>query len=297
MSEKERVRVKAGREKQESKAVAVSAGTAMAEGGRGGVPPSNMLAVIAAAAADPRVDVAKMQALLTMQRELEDREAQKAFTVAFIAMQKEIPSIQRDGKIEIRAKDSQGGRSGPVQQSTPYATFNGIMKAIEKPLRKHGFSLTFATEPTTDGRILVRGILEHEGGHSRTTAFPLPAETSGSKNNVQGWGSAMSYGRRYCTMALVNIVSHDPRDADTDGHEGTFRPTVEGGLTEAVEVPTLSRAQEQELLAVMKDCGVPEPRFCEQFGLSQVKDLSVDLFETAKKRCRDYKEKQAHGSR
>jgi hypothetical protein len=281
---KERVRVKAGQNRVlPSKQVAVAQSNAPVVSA-----PSNMLAVIAQAAADPRVDVAKMQALLTMQKDLEDREAQKAFTTAFIAMQKKIPEIQRDGKIVIKAKDARGERTGPVQQATPYATFNGIMKAIDKPLRDFGFSLTFSTSPTADGRIIVRGILEHEGGHQRTTDFPLPAETSGSKNNVQGWGSAMSYGKRYCTIALLNIVSHDPRDADTDGHEGTFKASTDG-LVEAEETRPVSKAQIAELREVMKDCGVSEVRFCEGFAISKVDELPDDLFESAKARLRKHK--------
>jgi len=293
---KERVRVQAGRSHatEPAKQTRTSAVAAIRQDD---APPANMLAVIARAAADPRVDVAKMQALLAMQKELEDREAQKAFTTAFIAMQKKIPSIRRDGKIEIRAKDAKGDRNGSVQQATPYATFNGIMKAAEKPLREHGFSLTFSTEPAPDGRIIVRGMLEHEQGHIRTTAFPLPAETSGSKNTVQGWGSSMSYGKRYCTIALLNIISHSPEDADTDGHAGTFKTAKDGAIVESTEVPLISRAQAAELRAVMADCGVPEHKFCEAFGISKAEELSSDLFDAAKARCREHKEKQRNGSR
>lgn len=291
-TEKPRHRVQAGRgggPKETGTAVAVATASAPMTIEPA---PTNMLAVIARAAADPRVDVAKMQALLGMQKEIEDRDAQKAFTVAFIAMQKKIPSIQRDGKIEIREKDQQGGRTGRVQQSTPYATFNGIMKAVDKPLRDHGFSLTFATEPATDGRIIVRGILEHEQGHSRTTSFPLPAETSGSKNNVQGWGSAMSYGKRYCTIALLNIISHDPKDADTDGHEGTFKAAKEGSLIEATDMVLISPAQIEELKLVIQSCGVSEEQFLQRYKIDKLSELPADMLEAAKTALRRHKEER-----
>ncbi|MDO8534105.1 MAG: hypothetical protein Q7S17_05110, partial [Xanthobacteraceae bacterium] len=44
--------------------------------------PKSLLEVIKDAAADPRVDVAKMQALLTMAREEEARAAEREFNVA-----------------------------------------------------------------------------------------------------------------------------------------------------------------------------------------------------------------------
>ena len=286
MAEKERVRVQAGQQ-HVGKAVAVAEPTSTEPR-----QPQSMLAVIAAAAADPRCDVAKMQALLDMQRQIEEREAQKAFTAAFMQLQHDIPAIRRDGKIEIREKDGSGQRSGRVQQSTPYATFNAIMKAVARPLKKNGFALSFATEPSADGRIIVRGILDHEAGHQRTTSFPLPAETSGSKNNVQGWGSAMSYGKRYCTVALLNIVSEAPEDMDTDGHEGNFKRGTGGSVIEVEPVEKLSKQQVFALEKTMEICGVTVRGFCEIYGIKSVADLNADLFDAATKRCRDYKAKK-----
>lgn len=280
---KERVRVRAG-----SSAVAVQQSRTLSREQQ----PADFLSLLYQMAIDPRVDVGKMKAGLDMQERLEEREAKKAFTAAFMQLQHDIPAIRRDGKIEIREKDASGQRSGRVQQATPYATFNAIMKAVAKPLKKNGFALSFATEPGADGRIIVRGILDHEGGHQRTTSFPLPAETSGSKNNVQGWGSAMSYGKRYATIALLNIVSEAPEDMDTDGHEGHFKRGTEGSIVDVEPVRKLSRAQTAELEQVMQDCGVSVRGFCEIYGIKAVAELNDDLFEAAKKRCRDYKAKR-----
>lgn len=257
--------------------------------------PANFLAVIMTAATDPRCDVAKMQALLGMQREIEDREAQKEFNRSFIALQEELPPIRRDGKIEIREKVGTE-RTGRVQQSTPYATFNNIMQAIKPLLIKHGFALSFSTEPAGE-RILVKGLLEGHG-HCRTTSFPLPAETSGSKNNVQGWGSSMSYGKRYCTIALLNIISEAPEDSDTDGHAGSFKNAKGGGLAEVPEdQPKLSPAQAIELSGVMEQCGVAAANFTVHYGIDKVEDLPAEMFEAAKKALRDHAAKKAkpHG--
>ena len=56
-------------------------------------------------------------------------------------MQAELPVINKDGKIEIRAKDASGERSGKLQQATPYATFDAIMYAIQPLLTTSEFSL------------------------------------------------------------------------------------------------------------------------------------------------------------
>lgn len=258
--------------------VRVKAGSALRPDEPG---PANFLAVIMTAATDPRCDVGKMQALLNMQREVEDRESKKAFNRAFIALQEELPSIRRDGKIEIREKNAQGSREGGrVPQSTPYATFNNIMKTIKPLLTKHGFALSFSTEPAGE-RLLVNGLLEGHG-HARTTSFPLPAETSGSKNNVQGWGSSLSYGKRYCTIALLNLVSDAAEDADTDGLAGTFKPAAGGGMAEAPEeLAKVTSVQRDKIIGAMTDAKITEAQFKAKYGVEQVGFLPASLFDAA----------------
>lgn len=231
--------------------------------------PQNMLAVIAQAASNPAVDVAKMQALLDMQAALEKEQARKAFTEAFVQMQAQLPEIRTDGRIEIRAKDNAGQRTGEVQQATPYATFQNIMRVVRPILSEHGFALSFSTEPGADGRISVNGILDHVQGHQRTTQFPLPAETSGSKNNVQGWGSSLSYGKRYATISLLNIVSNSKEDEDRDGH-------AEVALVSADGIVTLKEK--------LQAAGLTEAKFCEGFKIKAIGALPEREYEEAIRR-------------
>lgn len=246
--------------------------------------PATFLAVIAAAAADPRCDVNKMQALLDMQQQVEDREAKKQFNDALMAVQHEMPPISRDGRIVIPPKDGKRG------QSTPYATFNNIMKTVQPILLRNGLRLSFATEPVGE-KLLVRGFLTGYG-HTEQTSFPLPAETSGSKNNVQGWGSSMSYGKRYCTIALLNIVSEAPEDADTDGNQGKFVSAKDGGIAAVSEDRPISKAQAAEIRNAIEDGGISEVNFCTHYGLAKLDDLPSSLFDAAKKAIADHKAKR-----
>jgi hypothetical protein len=258
---------------------------------RPGKTPENFLAVIMAAATDPRCDVQKMQALLVMQREVEDRESQKEFNRNFILLQEELPAIARDGKIEIFAKDATGARPavGRAQQSTPYATFNNIMKTIKPLLIRYGFALSFSTEPVGE-RLLVKGLLEGHG-HARTTSFPLPAETSGSKNNVQGWGSSMSYGKRYATIALLNIISDAKEDVDADGHGGNFERAKGGGFAEVpAKQKPVSPAQRDDLIQRITDAKITESQFCTRYGVLQIGLLPAELYDAAVKSIEDHVE-------
>jgi hypothetical protein len=253
--------------------------------------PKSMLQIIAEAVVTPGFDKDSMRALLDMQKEIVAEERKQSFDAAFIALQSELPVINKDGKIEIR-------KDGRLLQSTPYATFENIMDVVQPFLTKHGFGLSFETQSSGD-RLLVRGhLIGH--GHERHTEFPLPAEASGSKNNVQGWGSSLSYGKRYCTIALLNIRSRALQDADTDGFPGDFQRSKGGGLTEAVPKPeVLTDIEARDLRELMDECGVDTSTLCRHFGIDKVADLPRRLLTTAAKDCRDYRAnreaKQRHG--
>jgi len=259
-------------------------------------PPKNFLMILADVAANPATNPSVMREMLDMQKEIVAEECKQAFDAAFIALQAELPVINKDGKIEIRAKDASGERSGKLQQATPYATFDSIMDAIQPLLTKHGFGLSFETQSANE-RLLVRGhLIGH--GHERHTEFPLPAETSGSKNNVQGWGSSMSYGKRYCTIALLNIRSRAMQDADTDGFPGDFKRAKGGGLAEAPKkAETLTDDEAIELRDFMDTCKVPVPKFCQHFGIAKVADLPRELLQAARKECVDFRDRREAAKR
>lgn len=271
--------------KPKSKAVAVAA-PKMEEG-------KSILEIISTVAGKPDFNPENMRQLLDMQKEIMTEQSRRDFGAAFVALQAELPVISATGRIEVRKKDSHGERTGPIQQSTPYATFNNIMDTIQPLLTKYGFGLSFETAPSADGtRLLVTGTLEH-GGHQRQSTFPLPAEVSGSKNNVQGWGSSMSYGKRYCTIALLNIRSAAPEDRDTDGYHV---PNLQRGkgdkLVQVAEAERVDSDQLANLIDVMDDCGVSKQQFCQHYGINGVAELPANLYTAALKELNEHKTKQ-----
>ena len=171
---------------------------------------ASLMAVIAQAARDPAVDVDKMERLLAMQERVIDRRAESDFSAAFAAMSAELPEIEERGKITVRDKND----SKRIIQSTGYALWEDIHRAIKPILNKHGFALAFEPGNDSNGRVEVTGILSHVGGHTRRAKFNLPNDSSGSKNAVQGAGSALSYGKRYVACAMLNITTIG---ADDDG--------------------------------------------------------------------------------
>lgn len=165
----------------------------------------DILSVIARAAADPNVDIDKLERLLEMQERVIARTARAAYYDALAELQPKLPVIAEKGGI----KD----RNGNIQST--YALWEDVNEAIRPILAEHGFSLTFKVSRASD-QISTIGILAHREGHSEQTELSLPTDTSGSKNAVQAVGSSTSYGKRYTAFALLNITS---TGEDDDGNK------------------------------------------------------------------------------
>lgn len=171
----------------------------------------SLLAVIAAAARDPHVDIAKMEGLFALQERLMSKQAEIAFNRSMARLQAKLPRITKRGKIEFKNKNGD-------TQSTPYAKFEDVMDAIGPLLREEGFAFSFGTAPLAEkGGINISATLTHAGGHSTTASMPLPFDTSGSKNSIQAVGSSLSYGRRYLVFAMLNLIT-EGEDDDAASH-------------------------------------------------------------------------------
>lgn len=162
-----------------------------------------LISMIERAARDPNVDLQKMERLFEMQGKAMAQRSRAAFLASLSDMQADLPAATRGGK-------------GHNDKS--YARFEDVIAAVRPNLKAHGFSLTFRLDHTGD-RIKVTGVLGHRDGHQEETSLPLPADSTGNKNAVQGWGSAISYGKRYVALTLLGIATEDDDDGKKAGAE------------------------------------------------------------------------------
>jgi ERF superfamily len=231
-----------------------------------------MLAMIERAARDPSVNIEKMERLFTMRAEMEARQARAAFAAALAAMQPELPTIDRKGKIKIE-------KSGVVIQSTAYVLFEDINEAIRPVLAAHGFALTFKSGTTPEGKITVTGILSHSQGHSEDTTLVLMHDSSGSKNAVQAIGSSISYGKRYTAMMLLNITSRAVPDADDDAKAAAGPAMV-------------SEDQIDTIRSLLIETAADIPRFLQFMKVAKVEDIEAARFDNAIKALEAKRAKQ-----
>lgn len=222
---------------------------------------SGLLDIIGRAARDPSVDIDKMERLLAMQERVLERQAKADFTAAKLAMQPELPVITMKGRIVIHDKNDKS----KVLQETPFPRFEDIHEAVMPILQRHGFDLKFKNTTSETGKPVVTTILQHIGGHSDETEFELPMDTSGSKNNVQAVGSSTSYGKRYGTVAILNLRVHGEDD-----------DAVEAGKPAAINDNQL-----KEILALLDEAEADKAKFCQLYGINSVPELPVARFAEA----------------
>jgi len=85
-----------------------------------------------------------------------------------------------------------------------YADLGNVMDACLPALNAAGIAVIQPTGEDDHGRF-VETVLIHESGESLTCRVPLIV----NKNDMQGYGSAVTYARRYGLMAMAGIAPED----------------------------------------------------------------------------------------
>jgi len=94
-----------------------------------------------------------------------------------------------------------------------FAPLDTIIEMIRPVLAKHGLSVMQHCDiPESGAGIIIETMITHESGQHISSRLFMPVV----KSDPQGYGSSISYGRRYSLAAALGIVS----DEDVDGNQG-----------------------------------------------------------------------------
>lgn len=194
----------------------------------------SLIDAIIRAASDPKVDADKVERLFAIHERITAQQAKALYDAAFAEMQPKLPTIDQNGAILNSAGKAQ----------SHYAKWEDINDAIKPLLTEHGFTLSFRPAPGAEGRIAITTVLAHTGGHRDEATVVLPNDSSGGKNNVQGVGSALSYGKRYGAISILNITSRAPVDRDDDGRGTGFGEIAQRAMAEVNLCDTVEQLRE-----------------------------------------------------
>lgn len=96
-----------------------------------------------------------------------------------------------------------------------YAPLDACLDAVMKALNDNGVALIQQTHPCDDG-VIVETLFIHESGETLSGGrLHVPAD----KQNAHGYGSALTYARRYSLMAACGIAGEDD-----DGNKAAEAP-------------------------------------------------------------------------
>jgi hypothetical protein len=106
--------------------------------------------------------------------------------------------------------EAQFAMDGAKKESTnphfksKYADLTSVWEAIRAPLHANGLAVVQSPEPCESG-IQLRTVLMHKSGEWIDGVLLIPA----AQMSPQGFGSAMSYARRYALSAILGVVADD----------------------------------------------------------------------------------------
>ena len=204
-----------------------------------------LVAVIERAARDPNIDIDKMERLLVMQEKIFARNAKADFNAAMADCQAEMPRIYP--------------RTPNEQTQSTYAGLDEVDVVARPIYTRHGFALSFGTADCPIPNFYRQTCeVSHRAGHSETRFADLPIDTVGikgtpNKTGVQGFGSTMTYGQRYITKLVFNIVIGGE---DNDGNG-----------------PTLSKEQMETIRVRMKEAGTNEGLFLDYWHIKSLEKM------------------------
>jgi hypothetical protein len=128
----------------------------------------------------------------------------KEISAALVKAQKEFgPALKTSSNPHFRSK---------------YADLSACVEAVIDGLNNNGIFLMQPTHLCEDG-VIVETLFIHESGEQMSAGkLHVPA----SKQDAQGYGSTLTYARRYALMAACGIAPEDD-----DGNAASKKPTAE----------------------------------------------------------------------
>ena len=220
---------------------------------------ATLLDVIRRAAADPNVDIEKMERLMAMHERMESRRAEIAFNVAMSEAQAALTPIRED------ADNS--------QTKSKYASYLALDRAVRPIYVKHGFSIGFDSgDGAPENHVRVLGHVSHKDGHTRTYRADMPADGKGAKGGdvmtkTHATGSAFTYGRRYLLALIFNLAIGEL--VDDDGNAA-------GNASVKIDAE-----QKEELIALLKETKSDTAAFLKYMAVPSLDELPLARFDRA----------------
>lgn len=127
-----------------------------------------------------------------------------------------------------------------------YADLATVLKTVRPVLARHGIALVQSTQVEGERLVLVTRLMWR--GEEIESTYPVEPV----KRDPQGYGSALTYARRYALQALVGVAA----DEDDDGNAASAAPSKPAANDELADIIAKVKAANaiDDLKALRPEC-------------------------------------------
>lgn len=180
------------------------------------------------------------------------------------------------GALAAALAKAQGAMRGAIKDAnnphfkSKYADLASVWDACRDALSANGLSVIQAPGPCEGNQLSVTTILAHSSGEWMRERLTIPL----SKVDAQGYGSAVTYGRRYALSAMVGIA---PEDDDGNAAVNPGPNAAPNNATQAF----ISEDQVMTLQALAEGVGADIPKFCSYLKVKTLSAIPASQFQRA----------------
>jgi hypothetical protein len=215
---------------------------------------SGYMTIIEKIASNPTPEgIAMMEKLMAMQKEWEDRQAEKQFNIDMAALRGELPAV---------LKNKHNG-----QTNSDYADLEAIKEVSDVLLPNYGFYDRYEDDFPSDRVIGTTCEIVHKSGHSKRNRVQFTLDDAGIKGTVNktalhAGASTMTYGQRLSLGRAIGIRI----SKDDDGNQAVSFITTEQAL---------------EIDSLVKEAKADRDKFLEFMGVSDTRNIRANEFKKA----------------
>lgn len=172
--------------------------------------------------------------------------------------------------IKAAIKDSENPAFKNGGKVSKYADLAAVWEACREPLSKNDLSIVQTTD-FDDKDVWLVTTLMHSSGESIIGRYPLRPV----KHDPQGFGSALTYARRYTIAAMVGVVADDDDDGNAaSGRNGNGHHTNGNGAK-------ITSDQVDTLRGMIINADADVEKFCTYMNVGSLAEIPASRFPIA----------------
>jgi ERF superfamily len=203
-------------------------------------------------AIESKADPEQLLKFMELQERYDANEAKKQYNFAVAEFKANAPVVTKD--------------LSNTQFGSKYTSKGNLLNTVNPVLSKYGLNARFDLDQSAG--VKVTCILTHASGHSESTNFTAPPDTSGKKNPIQEIKSTITYGQIITFESITGITSSDG-SVDDDGN--------------SFNAPELITAdQSQKIHALLTDNDLDVGKFIKYlksgYGYETIDEIAADNY-------------------